>query len=79
MGIEDSRWGTTKYAYDEIGQLIDALRGKAHEVFYYDAAGSLSAVVEGVMSRVVPWTVGEGNILQQSEDAELRRPKGAAV
>ncbi len=70
-GVDDSRWGKTRYGYDELGQLIEAQRGKAHEVFYYDGAGSLSAAVEGLMTRAVPWTVGEGNILQQTEDGEL--------
>ena len=69
IGIDDSRWGKTRYAYDEIGELIEAQRGKVHEVFYYDGAGSLSAVVEGLTARAVPWSVGEGNILLQSEDA----------
>lgn len=70
-GIEDSRWGQTRYGYDEIGQLIEAQRGKRHEVFYYDAAGSLSAAVEGLTSRAVPWTVGEGNLLGQTDDADF--------
>jgi RHS repeat-associated protein len=69
--VEDSRWGKTRYAYDELGQLIEASRGKLHEVFYYDAAGSLSAIVEGLTARALPWTVGEGNVLLQTEDGAI--------
>ncbi len=70
-GIDDSRWGKTRYAYDEVGQLIEAQRGKRHEVFYYDGAGSLSAVVEGLTSRASPWTLAEGNVLLQTEEGSL--------
>ncbi len=70
-GIEDARWGATRFGYDEIGQLIEAQRGKRHEVFYYDAAGSLSAAVEGLTARAVPWTVGEGNLLAQTEAGDI--------
>jgi RHS repeat-associated protein len=72
VGIDDGRWGSTRYAYDELGQLIEAQRGKAHEVFYYDGAGSLSAAVEGLTSRAVPWTLAEGNVLLQTEEGTLR-------
>jgi RHS repeat-associated protein len=68
---DDSRWGTTRYAYDELGQLIEAQRGRAHEVFYFDGAGSLNAIVEGLTARAVPWTVGEGNVLLQTEDGDI--------
>jgi RHS repeat-associated protein len=78
---DDSRWGKAEFHYDEVGQLIEARRGKQHEVFYYDAAGSLSAVVEGLTSRAVPWTIAEGDVLTQAEqtdyayDARRRRTK----
>ena len=68
--IDDARWGTTRYAYDEIGQLVQAVRGTHREVFDYDAAGSLQAILPEVGNTIHPWTVRTGNLLVHTKDAD---------
>ena len=43
--IEDTRWGTTEYRYDVLGQLVEAARGKHREVFDYDVTGGLNNIL----------------------------------
>jgi RHS repeat-associated protein len=70
--IADARWGTTLYEYDDLGQLIEAKRGKHAEVFDYDASGSLYAVLKNLSERerFVPWDIGMGNLLYRTKTAE---------
>ncbi|KYF50739.1 hypothetical protein BE04_20775 [Sorangium cellulosum] len=42
--IDDRLWGTTRYQYDSISQLIEAQRGSTIDVFDYDIACALSGM-----------------------------------
>lgn len=73
--VEDHRWGATTYRYDAIGQLLEARRGPLHEVFAYDAAGSIQNMLNGLdasperLAEAEPWEIGKGNLLQRTETA----------
>ena len=69
--IADTRWGTTLYDYDSLGQLIQARRGSFTEVFDYDAIGSLQGVLKSLGQREnsIPWEVATGNVLRGTKDA----------
>ncbi|MBI4955278.1 MAG: RHS repeat protein [Myxococcales bacterium] len=73
--IRDARWGTTFYRYDSVGQLIEAERGKHHEIFDYDPAGSLVRALERAESGgppgagSEPWQLERGNVLCASDRA----------
>lgn len=73
--ITDSRWGTTVYTHDPIGQLLSAQRGSFREAFAYDPAGSLRRLVEELSSPVLgsepgEWEIRNGNRLVRTPDAE---------
>jgi YD repeat-containing protein len=71
--VEDARWGTTAYAYDEIGNLVQARRGKALEVFDYDPTGSLQKILDRLEGPPRPsWDLREGNRLTRTEGARFR-------
>ena len=75
--ISDQRWGRTLYDYDDLGQLIQARRGKLREVFDYDAIGSLRGVLETLDQRenAIPWGIATGNVLHATKDAEFTNDK----
>ncbi len=49
--LDDMRWGSTKYGYDRVDQLLSARRGGLAEAFEYDAVGSPSARSRGSKAR----------------------------
>jgi RHS repeat-associated protein len=70
--IDDSRWGTTQYKYDRLGQLAEAKRGKLHEVFEYQANGSLELALNALDPRTSAtgpgrWDLQEGNVLTRTD------------
>jgi YD repeat-containing protein len=71
--IQDKRWGTTCYEYNSLGQLIEAHRSGFREVFDYDATGSLQNVLKslGQVQSAIPWSVGPGNVLRATKEAEF--------
>jgi len=72
--ISDKRWGTTRYAYDDLGQLIEAKRGAFAEVFHYDGIGSLQAVLKTLSEREdagLTWDIGTGNVLHSTKVAHF--------
>jgi RHS repeat-associated protein len=85
--IGDDRWGTTSYEYDSVGQLIEAKRGSYHEVFQYDAVGSLRNILGDLTqaAQARPWDTEEGNRLTRTDkaryeyDARGRRVKKIAL
>ena len=70
--ISDTRWGTTAYDYDNLGQLIEAKRGTFAEVFDYDAIGSLQGVLDRLSQRetAIPWGIATGNVLHATKTAD---------
>lgn len=68
MCIDDARWGATEYAYDAVGQLLEAKQGGRREAFAYDLAGSLVQALEGldVGPAGASWETAPGNLLKQS-------------
>lgn len=70
--IIDSRWGTTTYSHDPIGQLLSARRGAFHEDFNYDPAGSLSKLTSELSGSGMAddWEIESGNRLARTHDAE---------
>jgi RHS repeat-associated protein len=75
--IDDSRWGTTSYLYDPVGQLVEARRGRYHEVFEYDGARSLVGVLHdlGDVGQVKPWDMDAGNVLVSTDKAEYEHDR----
>jgi RHS repeat-associated protein len=75
--IDDSRWGTTSYKYDRISQLVEARRGRYHEVFEYDGAGSLVGVLHDLaeVGEVKPWDMDAGNVLVSTNKAEYEHDR----
>ncbi|WP_437652716.1 DUF6531 domain-containing protein [Sorangium sp. So ce1182] len=85
--VEDGRWGATSYRYDAIGQIVEARRGTSREVFEYDAAGSLTRMLDGLEASAKdaddagppPWEIAAGNVLLRADrtsyahDAQGRR------
>jgi RHS repeat-associated protein len=77
----DARWGTARYAYDAIGEILEAHRGARHDVFQYDGGGSLVAAFEGLSDAKGRWSVREGGLLAETpgaryaHDARHRRTK----
>ncbi len=76
---EDSRWGTSVFKYDRVGNLIEAIRGQAGEYFSYDEAGSLCKMLESLNAasnqaqrpaKSEPWERKPGNLLQKTERAK---------
>lgn len=69
--IGDSRWGTTSYQYDSIGQLIEARRGAYREVFQYDITGSLRNILRDLtqVGHAHAWKTETGNRLTHTETA----------
>lgn len=71
-GVQDVRWGTTSYAYNDVGQLIEAHRGERHEIFDYDGAGSVVGMLrdfEGGGQR--HWHLRPGNVVLESPEADF--------
>ncbi len=72
--ISDAHWGTTRYAYNDLGQLIEAKRGAFAEVFDYDGIGSLQAVLKTLSEREdarLTWDIGTGNVLHSTKVADF--------
>jgi RHS repeat-associated protein len=71
VAIDDARWGRTSYRYDAVGQLVEARRGKLHEVFEYDPCGSLVRTLDGLSAAQggggPAWRLGPGNVLKQAD------------
>lgn len=69
--IGDSRWGTTVYHYDSIGQIIEAQRGAYREIFQYDITGSLRNMLGdlGHAAHARAWDTATGNRLMRTESA----------
>ncbi|WP_437318624.1 restriction endonuclease fold toxin [Sorangium sp. So ce385] len=66
--VEDGRWGVTSYRHDSIGQLLEARRGRYREAFDYDAAGSISKMLDGLEGSSLDqepgdWEIAPGNLL----------------
>ncbi|MGH7295046.1 MAG: RHS repeat-associated core domain-containing protein, partial [Polyangiaceae bacterium] len=75
-GVQDIRWGTTSYEYNDIGQLIEAHRGKQHEIFEYDGAGSVVQMLrdyDGKGQR--HWSITPGNVVLESPEANFQYDK----
>ena len=73
VSIEDRRWGTTTYAYDKIGNLVEARRGHHLEVFDYDVTGSLQNILDRAGGPPTPsWHLREGNRLTRTATARFR-------
>lgn len=71
-GLQDARWGTTRYAYNDIGQLIEAHRGDRHEIFEYDGAGSIVAMLSDFEGRGQRhWRLTPGNVVLESPGADF--------
>jgi len=76
--IGDSRWGTTSYQYDPLGQLIEAKRGSTyHEVFEYDVTGSLQNILGdlGQVGQVAPWRIEPGNVLREKNGVQYENDR----
>ena len=74
--IDDSRWGSTSYSYDRLGQLVEAKRESLREVFKYDVAGALSRMIEGLESQApTPWKTAPGDVLVATGDAKYTHDK----
>lgn len=63
--VDDARWGTTQYAYDNVGNLVQAIRGDLAEQFSYDPSGSLVQALETLGPRG-RWKLEAGNRLSES-------------
>ncbi|MFO0590462.1 MAG: DUF6531 domain-containing protein [Polyangiaceae bacterium] len=71
--LEDTRWGTSTYVYDKIGNVVEARRGKDLEVFEYDPTGSLKKILKSVGEAARPsWDIQEGNRLRRTEGARFK-------
>jgi RHS repeat-associated protein len=72
--IDDTRWGRTLYAYDSIGQLIEAKRGKLREVFEYDPTGSLMNILGKLeqLGHMPVWELDPGNVLARTRGVEYK-------
>ncbi|XXX75540.1 DUF6531 domain-containing protein [Sorangium sp. So ce134] len=71
QGIVDGRWGAIAYAYDPIGQLLEARRGREREVFSYDAAGYVERMLRGLdagpaEAEEPAWEVDRGDVLRRA-------------
>lgn len=60
--MSDRRWGTTRYDYDPLGELV-AARNNARELFDYDAAGSVERQVSSLFQDASTWAIRQGNVL----------------
>jgi RHS repeat-associated protein len=69
LGIQDSRAGTTRYVYDDIGQLVESQHGRRREVFAYDVTGALQGIFDGLGS--TPWSIAPGGLLREGADARF--------
>ncbi|AKT40741.1 DUF6531 domain-containing protein [Chondromyces crocatus] len=71
--IDDARWGSTRYGYDAVGQLVQAARGDRSEVFEYDVTGSLQNILSelGQAGRGAPWELRAGNVLTRTQEARF--------
>ncbi|WP_437969074.1 DUF6531 domain-containing protein [Sorangium sp. So ce260] len=73
--VEDSRWGATAYRHDSIGQLLEMQRRSHRDVFEYDAAGSLSRLVDALdqesasAEQQARWEIAPGNVLLGADRA----------
>jgi RHS repeat-associated protein len=70
--VQDVRWGTTAYQYNDIGQLIEAHRGERHEIFEYDGAGSVVAMLRDFQgSGHRHWHLAPGNVALETPEADF--------
>ena len=69
--IDDSLRGVTRYDYDEVGRLIGEWSRGRHDVFSYDAAGCLRAMLDGLLrdGGAEIWRVQRGDLLCQTDQA----------
>lgn len=67
----DSRWGTTIYDHDPVGQLLSATRGRFQEVFSYDPAGALRKLADDLSGGAGrgDWMLEAGNRLARAGGA----------
>jgi RHS repeat-associated protein len=63
-----SRWGETRYRYDEVGRLLEASSGREVEMCSYDAAGYLT--YRGAAAGETTWPLGAGNLVNRTKGAE---------
>jgi len=59
QAVDDARWGTTTYAYDDLDRLTLAARGRGREAFAYDPAGDIVGVLRELDERSLAGKVGE--------------------
>jgi RHS repeat-associated protein len=75
-GVQDIRWGTTTYQYNDLGQLLEAHRANHHEVFEYDGAGSVVQMLRDFAGkRQRHWHIAPGNVVLQSPEADFEYDK----
>ncbi|MFS8066469.1 MAG: HNH/endonuclease VII fold putative polymorphic toxin, partial [Byssovorax sp.] len=70
--LDDARWGSTKYGYDRVDQLLSTRRGGLAEAFEYDAVGSLVNALERLEGpRARPaWEMRPGGLLARTPEAK---------
>lgn len=78
--IDDSRWGITEYRYDPARRLLEASRGSHREIFHYDPAGSISALLESLegLEGLVgpgPCELGKGGVVTRTSHAKYAHDK----
>ena len=76
--IDDARFGATIYAYDKLGQLLDARRGPTREAFGYDAGEALVKAIEGLDAdprREAGWKIAPGDLLLETKTAKYTYDK----
>jgi RHS repeat-associated protein len=73
--VEDRRWGSTRYRYDSIGQLLEAERGGRRELFSYDATGAIQKMLAGIEGsakepgeEAEPWLLEKGSLLRRADE-----------
>ncbi len=71
--VDDTAWGTSTFAYDTVGRLVEAIAGEQREAFGYDPAGALVSAVHALGSGGRParapakWKTAPGNRLLETE------------
>lgn len=76
--IDDARFGATIYAYDKLGQLLDARRGSSREAFGYDAGEALVKAIAGLDAdprREAGWAIAPGDRLLETKAAKYTYDK----
>jgi RHS repeat-associated protein len=76
--IDDARFGATVYAYDKLGQLLDARRGSHREAFGYDVGEALVKAIDGLDAdprREAGWEIAPGDLLLKTKTAKYTYDK----